>query len=125
MPITAVANYMIKTESNLHFRFRFGASALFSIDDATYQDDMEGYGIYGGQMWYNYGKSRFGGGVSGRILLTEDGNFGERSIHELSLFIMGRIGQLQPGFNFKLPLDDDFKQVLNHVVVLSVTFIPK
>jgi hypothetical protein len=51
-----------------------------------------------------------GARLSARWSATEDGSFGERSLHQVGLFAnLGR-GNIRPTLQFRIPIDDDLRE---------------
>ena len=78
---------------------------------------------YSGQVGYE--GSQFGviGGITGRMVVTEDGlSFGERTFHQLTISAMVDLGTIIPGIQLRFPLDDERRRAVNNVFGLSLVF---
>ena len=63
-------------------------------------------------------------GVTGRFLVTADeGNFGERSFHQLGGTASLRFGNLLPGVHYRIPLDEDSKRIIDHVFGFNLNIL--
>ncbi|MGH7481890.1 MAG: methyltransferase family protein [Longimicrobiales bacterium] len=91
-------------DERLRLRLRGGPTLwLFTGGD---ESDAEMLIDYLGQLWYVSGPARLGGGLSGRFIATGDeGDFGERSIHQLDLAGGYDFGVLEPGLQIRVPFD--------------------
>lgn len=114
VPLTAAALYDVRLNDNWLFRLRGGPSLWLNTDDAVDPEtderivlDTELLATYGGQLWYEAPRYNLGAGVMGRAALTEDGDFGERTLHQLGLSGNLVLGNVVPGLQFRVPLDDD------------------
>ena len=56
------------------------APAMWVSDD--FADDVELMTTYGAQVLYHGTSARVGAGLSGRVIVTGDGDFGEKSTHQ-------------------------------------------
>jgi hypothetical protein len=66
--------------------------------------------IYGVEASYRTGFVHAGARLSARYITTEDGSFGEKSLHQVGLFAnLGR-GSIRPSFQFRIPVDDDLRE---------------
>ncbi len=122
LSIVGLGHYQYQHRSGLSARFRAGP--LFQVDtnkDAI-GDRTEAYAVYSAHGWYDIEKARFGAGLTGRMLVTEaDLNLGERTVHQLGLFLIGKFGGVEPGLHLRMPLDQDLNDILDFVVGLNVT----
>lgn len=114
VPLTASASYDVRLADRWAFRLRGGPSLWLNTGDAvdpetdeTIALDTELLASYGGQLWYDAPRYNIGGGMMGRAALTADGDFGERTLHQLGLSGNLVLGKVVPGLQFRVPLDDD------------------
>jgi hypothetical protein len=65
--------------------------------------------------------------LSGRLLLTEDYDFGDRLTGKFGLVGALRLGQFEPGVHFKYNLDEAFRELIDYTygINLTVHFAPK
>lgn len=105
--------------SGLSVRIR-GAPVL---DIPTEEGNPDLFLLYSAQVWYTLDTINLGGGVGGRIVVTErDVNFGERTVHQLALAGSVQLGRFRPGVQLRLPLDDDLRTLVDQVVSFSLAF---
>lgn len=104
------------TSSGFVRRVRIGPRALIASGGGDLFVD------YGGVLGYATPHVGFEGGVVGWILLTEDGEIGERTVHEGGLQLFrplrggGRLGLL-----FRLPLDHDTSTSVEFIIGILAT----
>jgi hypothetical protein len=95
-----------------------GAAAVFD----NIGENSELFFLLSGQAGYD-GRCLFlGAGLTGRIVLTNDGNFGRRSFLQLGANARLKLGRFRPGLHFRLPLEDDLKEVLDFVGGASLSY---
>jgi hypothetical protein len=120
LPVYAMFNYMKVQPSGFTFRLRGGPVAWFATGD---RNETEWILLYGAQAGYQSQKFNLLAGVSGRWFISaEDADFAESSFHQLGLSANVVLGVFKPGIIFKLPLDDDMKQILDLVFGLTLGF---
>jgi hypothetical protein len=102
----------------LSLRTRLGPTAWVQN---IHFDDVELFAQYGAQLHYAAGIGEVGLGVTGRLLITEsDLDFGERSVHHLGVVAALNLSRVQPGLQFRVPLDKDLRSFVDHVFGLSL-----
>ena len=88
--------------------------------------DTEMFMTYGAQALLASPTARGGVGLSGRWLATEDdGDFGQRSTHQLTAAFDFLRGDVRPGVTLRVPLDEDglFFGTADSVIGLTVNFV--
>lgn len=63
-----------------------------------------------------------GGGITGVAILTEDGSFGERTYHQAGVTLNLLLGEVRPGINGRVPLDDEL-DFIDFTVGLHLTVL--
>lgn len=63
-----------------------------------------------------------GGGITGVAILTEDGSFGERTYHQAGVTLNLLLGEVRPGINVRVPLDDEL-DFIDFTVGLHLTVL--
>ncbi len=117
IPISGFLNCVFRSRTGFSLRLRGGPAFWIATGD---RKDSETFILYSAQVWYDTGDLRFGGGFSGRYLASaEDGDFGERSTHQLTFALDFLLGTFRPGIQVRIPLDENYRDVLN--VVIGVT----
>ena len=86
------------------------------IDAGDQQDESEFGVLYGAYLGYAGNAVRLYGGLAGRWILTEEGDFGENTLHELRFRASFAGGNVRPMLQLRLPLDEDYKDVLDSVI---------
>src|SRR5687768_13330965 len=88
--------------------------------------DTELFATYGAQVLFHSPQARGGVGLGGRWLVTEvEGDFGERSTHQLDLAADFLRGGVRPGLIVRIPLDDDgvFLGTADSVIGVTLNFV--
>lgn len=116
VPFTGMLNYRQKSASGLTFRLRGGPSFLVG----TKGGGSEWLLGYSAQIGYETEPFSMNAGITGRANLSEEGNFGERSTHQLGLAANLGLGKVRPGIHFRLPLDQDTRESLNYVAGINL-----
>jgi hypothetical protein len=109
IPIVATANYRRVYPSGVLLRGRLGPSLWIPEHDG----DVEMFALYGLWTGYEGPNVRVAGGWSGRVLITDQGVFGEDNLyHQLSL--IGDFGpwQVRPGVSVRIPLNNDLDNIV-------------
>jgi len=99
----------------------FGGPSLlmFTGDDEFGDNRKELLLTYGLEPVYRTASLRAGARFLGRYYATVDGDFGERSLHEVGLFADFAAARLRPGLHLRFPIDEDyFRQ--NHRFILGL-----
>ncbi|MFQ5601982.1 MAG: hypothetical protein ACE5HS_01785 [bacterium] len=106
--LSGKVNYYQQNSSKMIFWLRGGPTAWLNSDDFV-GDDSEIWMDYSAQIGYEGEQFRLMGGLTGRMIVTQDGiDFGDRFINQLTATASAKLGRVQPGILFRLPLDDDF-----------------
>lgn len=118
VPVSAIMNCILSSRTGFSLRLRGGPSFWFASGD---REESETFFLYSAQAFYETGILRFGGGFSGRYLASADaGNFGERSLHQLTFGLDIILGMFRPGVYIRIPLDEDLKDMINTVWGISL-----
>ena len=99
-------------------RFRGGLSYLHFTGDEDI--DGEAFARLTGQSLTRVEGVRFGAGLESLFFLTGNGNAGERSLIEGVLHAGYDLGPVTAGLQFRLPIDDDYQNIVDRVLVLSL-----
>ncbi len=115
VPVSGAVAYEYGLPGGASLRGRAGLVGLFFTDDEdTANDALVDYGLLG---TYPLGPARFGLGVYGRWIATEDeGRFSDNSIHHLALSADVHVRQVRPGISVRVPVDATYNDVLNSTV---------
>jgi hypothetical protein len=101
--INAAFNLREVTPSKVAYRLRLSPVLTIPTDNAS--TDPELFAVYSFQIGYHGSQGRFGGGMSGRALFTEDfGNLVTRTLNQLELHADFLSGSIRPGLDLRLPL---------------------
>ncbi|RMI08901.1 MAG: hypothetical protein D6681_07620 [Calditrichaeota bacterium] len=116
-----IGQYRYRFENGLVTGVRGGGSFLINTDKQEGEDASDLYLLYGVFAGYEAPRFNIMGNFSGRFLTTSDeGGFGENSLHLLALSANYKAGKVWPGVMFKLPLDEDLSNVLDFVAGLQL-----
>jgi len=120
VPVTLAANFTQDVAPNFSVRTRIGATAFQYTGDAE-DVDTEGAVDYGVAGTYTSGNARFGAGLNGRWWATaEGGDFAENTLHTLGLSADVRVGGVRPGLSLRLPLDEDYREVVKGSLAVTL-----
>lgn len=97
--------------------FHFLLGAAFLLPD---EGENEVVLDYGAQWVYRPSALGLTVGLQGRAGVTGDGDFGERTLHDLRLRVDYTSGQLRPAIGLAVPFDEDVREVLNAVLRLGL-----
>lgn len=106
-------------QSGFGFDALFGAQIMDVGSDVS-DDDTQLRLEYGAQFVYRPSAIGMTLGAQGLATLSGDGNFAERTIHELRARLDYTAGRVRPAVGFVLPLDDTWREFLDGVVHLGV-----
>ncbi len=121
LPITAMLNYLKKSNAGLIFRLRGGPLLWINTEKSEFDDSIELLMKYSAQIGYESGQVRLLGGLVGRMIVTEgDLDISERTAHQLGFSASVGFGNVRPGFLLLLPLDEEMKDVTNYVLGVNV-----
>jgi hypothetical protein len=119
LTLAAAYNHLHKTSGEFAVRARLGTV----LDVPTEGGDVELFALYSVQAWYEDETAAAGGGLSGRLLLTQGNlDLGERTLHQLALFVNVTLGRWIPGLQMRFPIEDDFSRLVDLVVGLSLGY---
>lgn len=117
-PISGFVNFVIESYTGFSLRLRAGPAIWIATGD---RDESETFILYSAQAWWNFGSVRIGGGLSGRYISSQnDGTFGERSTHQLGFGLSLSLGVFTPGIQVRIPLDKEYKDILDIVFGISL-----
>lgn len=122
VPVSGFVNYVAWTRTGFSLRLRGGPVFWIASGD---REESETCILYSAQIFYDTGVFRFGGGFSGRYFASlEDADFGERSWHQLTFGLDIQLGMFKPGVYIRIPLDDEYKEVIKSVfgITLGIDF---
>ncbi len=85
--------------------------------------DNELWLLYSMQMGYKIAGTSITAGISGRWWASgEDGDFNDNSMHQAGLTATSRWGSFKPSLTFKLPLDQDLKDMIGYVLGINLSY---
>lgn len=114
-------NFQSTSASHVRIRVRGGPTLLFN-SEGFLEDDTELLLDYSAQVGYVTQKVSVMGGLTGRLFATQtEGDFGERSVHQLGASATLISGQVQPGIHLRIPIDDDLDDILDFVFGLNLS----
>jgi hypothetical protein len=119
VPLTAGATFSTDLSPAFTLRTRGAATAFFFTGEGD--SDTETAIDYSVTGTYTSGNARFGGGFLGRWLASADeGSFGENSLNQLAVSADVLVGNVRPGLSVRVPLDEDYRDVVNSSVALTL-----
>jgi hypothetical protein len=121
--IACMLNYQHRETSGFAVRLRCGM--LSDINTGNKYDGETSTNLYllhGAEAGWHFKKAFFGIGLASRWDLNkkESGYFYPRHYHQMGFKLGLESGTLQPAIHLRLPMDDNFENVLDAVVGLSV-----
>lgn len=119
--IQGMVNYLHQEEQGLSLRFRGGPVLWFNTESIV-GDGIEFLLRYGFIIGYNSSMVRFHGGLNGLTIVTAEGDSSENSYHQFGIMANFGSGTVRPGISLRVPLDEDFKEVLDSTFGLEVAF---
>lgn len=127
MTAQTIGNLFYKVDDNVTLRLRAGPSMLISTSKNAEMDNQELFLIYSPQVWFNVDQLNIGAGMTGRWLTTENGNFNENSVHQVSTYVSYQFNQLVPGIFVRVPTDKDYSKMVDLVygITLGVDLSPR
>ena len=118
IPITGFVNYILRSRTGFSLRVRGGPAFWIASGD---REESETFILYSAQAFYETGILRFGGGFSGRYSVSlEEGTFSDRSMHQLTFGLDFILGLFRPGVYVRIPLDEEYKEMINTVFGVSL-----
>jgi hypothetical protein len=100
---------------------RLGFNGLVYSDTEEGDDSSDLFTLYGAQGWYETGALRLGGGLLGRMILTES-DAEDKSMHEAGVWLDYAMGPVRTGISIRVPLDDPMSDVMDYAVGLTVAY---
>lgn len=100
-------------------RFRGAGSVWIPVDDG----ETEVMALYGVQAWYERDVV-FGAGITGRGILTEEGDVGERTAHLIGGVLGYDFGVARPTLELRVPLDEELRDEVPYAIGVAVVFRP-
>lgn len=113
VPLVGAADYVVRTPSGLLARARGGSTLWIPAGGG----DMEMNLQYGGQIGWEGAVLRALGGLTGRFLATGPGGLTARTLHQLGGAARLLLGRVEPGVQLRVPLDEEFADVVFGVSV--------
>ncbi len=84
-------------------------------------DSTEFFVLYGARYSFETASSSVGMGFSGRLWLSAtNGDFSERTFHQLGFFANLRTGRWRPGFQVRVPMDEDMRRIVDPIFSISL-----
>ncbi len=114
IPVQAVATYSQPIPCGFGLRVRAGVVTLMYTSDDDDQDKTTTALDYGVVGTYVAGPAQLGLGFMGRWdASAEEGDFGANSFHQVSFTADMGLGPVRPGIAVRMPLDTDFRDLVN------------
>ncbi len=117
--LSGIMNVGARSAAGVGFRARVGPELLLYTGD-EHQDKSETMLYYAGELSRESGPLTAFVRAGGTAILSEEGSFGERSLHQLGVGASYDFGGVRPGLIARFPLDHDMKDMLKYVIGLTV-----
>jgi len=116
--VSAFGNFRSGGETGLRLRIRVGP--LVDIPTKSGMGHAEAYAVYGVQAGVASRLVEIAGGLTGRMILTEeaDNRLTDQFVASLHL----NLGRVEPGVDIRVPIDNELKQLVGSVFGLSVRY---
>lgn len=118
--IYATADYRHPLNESFSVRLR-GGPAFIGGDNGS--DDM--LLGYSGQLWYAKDRLKLGAGLAGRANVTTDDQEVERTLHQVAVAGDYRVGQVRPGVQIRVPLDESVRDATSYTVGVTLSWSPR
>jgi len=119
LSVQALINHYKRKPSGFSTRVRGGVINWIAIGE---RDESEMFLVYSAHAGYESPKVSILAGISGRYFLTgDDLDVYEATIHRISVETGIQLGKTRPGIHFRLPVDDDLKNIIDYVIGFSVS----
>jgi hypothetical protein len=113
--------YQTPSERGMTGRVKIGPSLWFYTGDIESVDSHELFLHYSAHAWYKSEKVNFGGGLSGIFVFTEDDlSFDGPTEPMIDLGLSFNLDQVEPGLQLRLPLSDDYRDLLDYTISFAV-----
>jgi hypothetical protein len=122
LAMNALYNYTTKSTDVFGFHFRFGPTLWVNTKSNSGGDKTEvllAYSLQGGIHTETFDCMA---GYSGRMILTGDGDLSKRTFHQLGILASARISSFHPGLYYRVPLDENLKEMISGVFGVSLGF---
>lgn len=120
-PISGALNYVHRSPDGLVLRLRGGSAAWIATGE---REESELFLLYSAQAGFESQGARLVGGLSGRILLSEeDADLGERTLQQFGGACSFRVGSVEPGVSVRIPLDEDLSDTVELVVAFGLGIV--
>lgn len=114
--LNGMMNFRRVGSSGFMIRLRAGSSLAINTDKQDFERHADCFINYGAQLGYESRQLNIGTSFTGRANISlDEGNFNERTIHQLGFATSMRLGQFWPGLQVRLPLDDELKTYIDAV----------
>jgi len=108
LTINGLVNVNSASPSGFAFRLRGGPNFWIITDSDNLGDDVELLFKYSGEFGYDTEQFGLSAGLSGLLIATEsDLDLGERTSHQFIAAATVGLGNVRPGIQIRLPLDED------------------
>ena len=118
IPITLKFGYRNVSSSNIYSNLLAGFVGIFTTDSRS---ENELYVDYGGVIGYDLPALRLTAGLSGRWLVSQPGlELNDHVVHHVTLAANTVMSTFRPGILVRMPIGEDFDQVIAIVVGLTL-----
>jgi hypothetical protein len=124
LALQAALNYRDAYQSGFVLFFRTGPSIWVPTKSGG-NGDTEVFLDYGGGIGYENETIRVGGGVSGRVIITEEEFLfnDKRAFHHAELGMSVRLAQFRPAVFVRFPIEKELKDVISKTFGFSLTYV--
>lgn len=124
LALQAALNYRNAYQSGIVLFFRTGPSIWIPTKSGA-NNDTEVFLDYGGGIGYENETIRVGGGVSGRVIITEEEFLfnDKRAYHHAELGVNVRLAQFRPAVFIRFPIEKELKDAISKTFGFSLAYV--
>lgn len=117
IPLSAHVNYAVEMRADSDLRFHAGPVLWLNREDDPDIESTWWFLTYGGELGHQVSGVRFASSLTGRYdLSADDGDFGDRTIHQLGVAASYKSGNMRPGVFVRVPLDEGSRDLVGFVI---------
>ena len=108
--VSTSGTYQVATSETMSFRFSLGGDVLLATEDNRDTELFINYNMY---LSKELETVIFNAGFNGKLLASANGDFGDKSVHQIAVSGFYKGERFKPGFSIKVPVDDDINELVD------------